>query len=177
VESTDTPAQLMANSTIPSPASPLRAPLGGWRLAAGGRRQEAGGRRLVAKPSHAAYDVCRPTQGRHDSCRSKVRLLRSLAVVRALARLSARNSHRWAYALYCPTSARTALPASPRIIGAGGKAASFVANSTSPEDNENTVAFALETFGIGMSERRAWRVLGCCRMTMRYQAPLADRGQ
>lgn len=33
------------------------------------------------------------------------------------------------------------------IVSAGGKASPFVANSASPEDNEKTVAFALETFG------------------------------
>lgn len=33
------------------------------------------------------------------------------------------------------------------IIAAGGKAAPFVANSASPEDNDKTVTFALETFG------------------------------
>jgi NAD(P)-dependent dehydrogenase (short-subunit alcohol dehydrogenase family) len=33
------------------------------------------------------------------------------------------------------------------IVSAGGEASPFVANSASPEDNEKTVAFALETFG------------------------------
>lgn len=33
------------------------------------------------------------------------------------------------------------------IVAAGGDAASFIANSASPEDNENAVAFAIKTFG------------------------------
>jgi len=33
------------------------------------------------------------------------------------------------------------------IIAAGGRAAPFVANSASPEDNEKSVAFAVQTFG------------------------------
>jgi NAD(P)-dependent dehydrogenase (short-subunit alcohol dehydrogenase family) len=33
------------------------------------------------------------------------------------------------------------------IVAAGGRAAPFVANSASPEDNEKTVAFAAQTFG------------------------------
>lgn len=33
------------------------------------------------------------------------------------------------------------------IVSAGGEASPFVANTASPEDNEKTVAFALETFG------------------------------